>query len=169
MTKRHLYGVSCQSSSKEQHSREFSSQAASKSYLCISTEGKALSHACKVILALFPEGGELWIQAGCSTCSAHLLTSSKECKNTLLLKPHLNVGCGAWGFAWPSALLEASPALLREQEQGAWVMGACWGPGEQLELHVEGNRKPAKALESRWRMHVSQSLRDVILKYNQLK
>lgn len=47
--------------------------------------------------------------------------------------------------------------------------GGLLDPGEQLELHVEGNRKPAKALESRWRMHVSQSLRDVILKYNQLK
>lgn len=36
MTKRHLYGVSCQSSSKEQHSHEFSSQAASKNPIYVS-------------------------------------------------------------------------------------------------------------------------------------
>lgn len=92
--------------------------------------------------------------SGLGAQPAHLICShqARNAKNALLLKPHLNVGCSAWGFAWPSALLEASPVLLREREQGAWVMGACWGPGEQLQLHVEGNRKPAEALESRWSM-----------------
>lgn len=114
-------------------------------------EDKALSHACKVILALFLKES---CGSGLGAQPAHLICShqARNAKNALLLKPHLNVGCSAWGFAWPSALLEASPALLREREQGAWVMGACWGPGEQLQLHVEGNRKPAEALESRWSM-----------------
>lgn len=131
-------------------------------------EDKALSHACKVILAPFPEGGELWIRAGCSTCSSHLLTSSKECKKRSAAKTSfkcwlqclgLCVAFSAAGGITCAVEGARTRSLGHGGLLGSWRTAAiargrksqaCRGSGEQME-------------------HVSQSLKDIILKYNQLK